>query len=150
MSNSLWPQGLWPARLLCPWEFSRQEYWRGLPFPFPEDLPDPGLLHSSQILSCLRHHRSPKCTLELKKERYTLVIEILLTCCDWCKRLAYQTQNRANEWWETHPILWIKWKKFLMQWEAWCDQFMPNCPWNSSGKNTGVYCHFLLQGIFWT
>ena len=24
------------------------------------------------------------------------------------------------------------------------------CPWNSSGKNTGVGCHFLLQGIFLT
>ena len=23
-------------------EFSRQEYWRGSPFPFPGDLPDPG------------------------------------------------------------------------------------------------------------
>ena len=23
-------------------EFSRQEYWSGLPFPFPGDLPDPG------------------------------------------------------------------------------------------------------------
>ena len=23
-------------------EFSRQEYWSMLPFPFPEDLPDPG------------------------------------------------------------------------------------------------------------
>ena len=22
--------------------FSRQEYWSGLPFPSPEDLPDPG------------------------------------------------------------------------------------------------------------
>ena len=22
--------------------FSRQEHWRGLPFPFPGDLPDPG------------------------------------------------------------------------------------------------------------
>ena len=22
------------------------------------------------------------------------------------------------------------------------------CPWNSPGKNTGVSCHFLLQGIF--
>ena len=28
-------------------EFSRQEYWNGLPLPTPEDLPDPGteLLH---------------------------------------------------------------------------------------------------------
>ena len=23
------------------------------------------------------------------------------------------------------------------------------CPWNSPSKNTGVSCHFLLQGIFW-
>ena len=24
-------------------ELSRQEYWRGLPFPSPEDLPNPGI-----------------------------------------------------------------------------------------------------------
>ena len=24
-------------------EFSRQEYWSGLPFPIPGDLPDPGV-----------------------------------------------------------------------------------------------------------
>ena len=23
--------------------FSRQEYWNGLPFPSPEDIPDPGI-----------------------------------------------------------------------------------------------------------
>ena len=22
------------------------------------------------------------------------------------------------------------------------------CPWNSTGKNTGLVCHFLLQGVF--
>ena len=27
----------------CPWSFSRQEYWSGLPFPPPGDLPDPGI-----------------------------------------------------------------------------------------------------------
>ena len=46
--------GLQPARLLCPWEFSRQEFYSGLPRPPPEDLPDPdieaGLLHCRQIL----------------------------------------------------------------------------------------------------
>ena len=35
-------------------EFSRQEYWSGLPFPSPEDLPnpgtEPGLPHSRWIL----------------------------------------------------------------------------------------------------
>ena len=24
------------------------------------------------------------------------------------------------------------------------------CPWSFPGKNTGVGCHFFLQGIFWT
>ena len=42
MSNSFRPHGLQPARLLCPWNFSRQEYWSRLPFPPPEDLPNPG------------------------------------------------------------------------------------------------------------
>ena len=43
MFDSLRPHGLYPTRLLCPWEFSRQEYWSGLPFPSPENLPNPGI-----------------------------------------------------------------------------------------------------------
>ena len=31
------------TRLLRPWDFSRQEYWSGLPFPSPGDLPNPGI-----------------------------------------------------------------------------------------------------------
>ena len=42
-SGSLWPRGLQPARLLCPWGFSRQGYWHGLPFSSPGDLPEPGV-----------------------------------------------------------------------------------------------------------
>ena len=30
--------------------FSRQEYWNGLPFPSPEDLPDPGIEPGSPAL----------------------------------------------------------------------------------------------------
>ena len=33
-------------------EFSRQEYWSGLPFPTPGDLPDPGI---KPYLLCLLH-----------------------------------------------------------------------------------------------
>ena len=40
VSHSFRPTGLQPSRLLM--GFSRQEYWSGLPFPPPEDLPDPG------------------------------------------------------------------------------------------------------------
>ena len=33
--------------------FSRQEYWSGLPFPFPGDLPDPGIQAASLLASPL-------------------------------------------------------------------------------------------------
>ena len=49
MSNSLQHYGLYPARLLCPWGFSRQENWSGLPCPPPEDLYDPGIESMSPV-----------------------------------------------------------------------------------------------------
>ena len=39
-----------PARLLCPWGFSRQEYWSGLPCSSPGDHPNPGVKPSSPTL----------------------------------------------------------------------------------------------------
>ena len=38
------------ARLLCPWEFYRQEYWSGLPCPLPGDLSDSGIEPRSPTL----------------------------------------------------------------------------------------------------
>ena len=42
MSNSVTP---WTVACQAPlsMKFSRQEYWGGLPFPSPEDLPDAGI-----------------------------------------------------------------------------------------------------------
>ena len=34
---------LWPTRLLCSWDFFRQECWSQLPFPLPGYLPHPGI-----------------------------------------------------------------------------------------------------------
>ena len=42
--------------------FSRQEYWSGLPFPSPGDLPDPGIELGSPVLQAfypLSHQGSP-------------------------------------------------------------------------------------------
>ena len=47
-----------------------------------------------------------------------------------------------------------KWKCYILSyvqlfvtlWTVACQ--VPLCPWDSPGKNTGVGCHFLLQGIF--
>ena len=42
----------WTVALQAPLSrgFSRQEYWNGLPFPSPEDLPDPGIEPRSPAL----------------------------------------------------------------------------------------------------
>ena len=56
VSNSLWPYGQVPLSM----EFSRQEYWSGLPFPAPGYLPNLSLLHCRQILYCLSHQQSPR------------------------------------------------------------------------------------------
>ena len=47
MSDSLWPHGLKPARLLCPRVFSGKKNWNGLLFPSSCHLPDPGVEHLS-------------------------------------------------------------------------------------------------------
>ena len=41
MTHSLQPHGLYPARLLCPWDFAGK-YWSRLPCPFAGDLPNSG------------------------------------------------------------------------------------------------------------
>ena len=44
--------------------FSRQEYWSGLPFPFPGDLPNPGIEYMSSTLqtySSLLSHWGSQC-----------------------------------------------------------------------------------------
>ena len=63
MSQSLWPHGLQPTRLLWPWGFPGQGYWSRLPYPPPGDLPksdlNPGLPQCRQILYQLNHEGSP-------------------------------------------------------------------------------------------
>ena len=71
--------------------FSRQEYWSGLPFPSPGDLPDPGiepsLLHCRQTLYPLSHQGSPSYGAPRKrKKKFTgLCIrplqKVLSICC---------------------------------------------------------------------
>ena len=50
VSGSLWPHGPQPCQVSLSMEFSRQEYWSGLPFPSPGDLPNPGIEPESLAL----------------------------------------------------------------------------------------------------
>ena len=72
------PSGFSRVRLfVIPWnvarqaplstEFSRQEYWIGLPFPLPGDLPNPGIEPVSPVVPALQmdslqldHQGSPR------------------------------------------------------------------------------------------
>ena len=71
LSDSLRTHGLQPARLLCPWGFSRQEYWNGLPCHallqgiFPTQRLNPGLPHCRQILYRLSHQGGPTAHLKI-------------------------------------------------------------------------------------
>ena len=41
------------CQALLSMEFSRQEYWSGLSFPTPEDIPNPGIKPVSLVFSCI-------------------------------------------------------------------------------------------------
>ena len=41
-----------PSQAPLSMEFSRQEYWSGLPFPTPGDLPDPGIEPGDKTCIC--------------------------------------------------------------------------------------------------
>ena len=62
-SNSLWPHGLWPTRLLCPWDspgkitgVGQHSLLQGI---FPTQASNPGLLHCRWILDHLSYRGSP-------------------------------------------------------------------------------------------
>ena len=48
------PMELYPARLLCPWNFpGKKTHWSGLPFLPQGDLPDPGIKPMSLVSPAL-------------------------------------------------------------------------------------------------
>ena len=91
MSNSLQPQGLQPARLLCPWDFPGKNTGVGCHFLlqgiFPTQGSNPGLPHCRQTLYCLSHQGSPhqgRGDQEITKisVQFSSVVQSCLTLCD--------------------------------------------------------------------
>ena len=113
-------------------EFSRQEYWSGLPFPSPGDLPTqgscPGLLHCSQVLYCLSHQQSPTMWLILLNKLKLQYFDHLMRRADsfektlmpWCwERL--RAEGKGDDWgwdeWMTSRTQWIwVWGDFRNWW----------------------------------
>ena len=55
--------------------FSRQGYWSGLPFPPPEDLPNPGIKPVSPVSPALETDSLPLSYLGSPREPHTKTIE---------------------------------------------------------------------------
>ena len=76
VSDSLWPHGLWPARLLCPWDSPGKDTEVGCHALFQgifltQEL-NPGLQHCRQILYRLSHQGSPLVTAVYRAPRPVL------------------------------------------------------------------------------
>ena len=67
------------SRRLCPWGFSRQEYWSGLPFPPPANLPNPGIEPRSLTLqaACLTIWATRETLYVLESQKFCVICLIV-------------------------------------------------------------------------
>jgi len=94
VSDSLRPHDLQPERLLCPWD-SAGKNWRGLPFPSPGDLPDPGITPTS-LVSCtgrqVLYHWAT--SVEITTDNFKQGRTCWLWCCGYC--LLWTTHTHTH------------------------------------------------------
>ena len=82
--------------------FPRQEYWSGLPFPSPRDLPDPGIECTSpawQVGSLpLSHQRRPKVWLPRSKQVAVKNLHCMVLVPSQGTKIPHATgQNKRKE-----------------------------------------------------
>ena len=91
--------------------FSRQEYWSGLPFPSPEDLPDPGIEPKSPALqadSLLSEPPGGACLKLLKDLTTFFQLSRHLSCFRSSKRNIISERERETE--ECHVDIYLNGK----------------------------------------
>ena len=115
-------------------EFSRQEYYSGLPFPTARDLPNPGIkpMFPGWVQNFIRH-----------------AIELSLYLKDHWRIIYIMSSSHSSSSLALvlFPALQFSPENCVQPFEtAWSTRLL--CPWDSPGKNTGVGCQFILQGIF--
>ena len=146
----------------CPWGFSRQEHWSGLLCPPPGHLPNPGIKPRSPALQADSVPSDPPV-----KPKNTGVgsqsflqrifpTQKLNQGLLHCRQILYQLSYQGSPF---CSLLYVKClalgkeSEVAQSYPTLCNPM--NCsPQGSSvhgaslGKNTGVGCHALLQGIF--
>ena len=81
MSDSLGPPWTVACRAPLSMGFPRQEYWSGLPFPTPGDLPDPGIQSVSPALAGVLFTTEPPGK-PLPDVQFSSVTQSCPTLCD--------------------------------------------------------------------
>ena len=129
-------------------EFSRQEYWSGLPFPSPRDLPDPGIEPGSPAFQAD----------SLPTELWGKILPF--------GKISYEALIQLSaDGWQLHslPVSCLAWGDpalrsigpesesvtpsiFAKLFKSWAAARLL-CPCYFPGKHTGMGVHFLLQGI---
>ena len=137
----LQPHGLYPTRLFCPW-FPRQEYWSGLSFPSPGDLPNPGIEPMSPALA------GGFFTTELPGKPMTWAghkSPFPITAVS-----AYSVPWTSSTMWDVLPYLWLS-LLFHLWWcvkkaecqrtdafELWCWRRLLRVPWTARRSNQSI------------
>ena len=90
--------------------FPRQECWSRLPFPFPGDLPNPGMEPASSVSPALladslplSHWKSPYLSLQLPKGGMVIIPILLLK--ELHLREEKETGQMSNDWKQQSPNL---------------------------------------------
>ena len=94
--------------------FSRQEYWSGLPFPSPGDLPDPGIEPRSPALQAdaltSEPTGSPRCDLKLWFLLCTLVFVLYIYLLNTGAKKVVTSCELLHSTWEVwNKYLWNEW-----------------------------------------
>ena len=123
--------------------FSRQEYWSGLPFSSPGDLPDPGIEPGS---SAFQADSLPSEPPGKPKEKLDF-IKIKNFCSS---KDTFKKVKRSSREWENIFVNYISDKSLKSECESHVLLFATPWTWDFPGKNTVLGCHFFLQGILTT
>ena len=136
VSNSLRPRWLaYQAPLSM--GFSRQEYWSGLPFPSPGDLPNPGIepesptLQADTLAECLLDHEFHKGRASVAIEpNWGLTHDMLINTYFLAKVVA-KGMTRQMQIWRNRKL-----KNLYIHWDYWkhTDSHIAKC-------NMFVYCN---------
>ena len=132
-----------PCQAPLSMDFFGQEYWSGLPFPIPGDFLDPGIKPSTLASSALAvRFFTTRATWEAQRSGCCFGPETKPGSTAWKAVMFTTIPPTKHKLLFSCYVLYNSLQPHALKPTRWL------CPWGFPGKNTGVDCYFLLQGIF--